>query len=513
MSQNDFTIANQTFPNTRADINSALQALASNNSGTSAPSTQFANQFWYNSTTNILYIRNEGNDADIPIMELDQTNDTVEYFKSDSVRTALIEFTDGDDALAIADGGALTVSTSLDMNGTELILDADADTSITVDTDDRIDFKVGGTDRAYLTTNHVGAIINRQNALPLFINGDMNITQRATSKTGITGTTLEVQDRFACVMGGAGTWTNTSDTDNPGGRFAKSNKWDCTATGSMEAGSVFAIRYIFEGQDLQLLKYGSGVAEKVTLAFWLKSPVTGTHIASLYQFDDNRQVSKAYTVSSADTWQKVVLDFPADTTGVIDNDNGAGMGIELAFRAGTNYSSGTLNTSWASYTAANQYVGQVDACASTSNNILLTGFQLEVGEYTSATLPYFQHESFGDSLARCQRYYQKSYTQGVFAGESSSLGIKITTGTNDGGGVAYNWQGLKCDMRAAPSVVAYTTAGVINRWTGASTSVGVGDKVATAASIGTAGFHMAISIGGASNVSQCYGHWVCSAEI
>ena len=166
MSQNDFTIANQTFPNTRADINSALQALASNNSGTSAPSTQFANQFWYNSTTNILYIRNEGNDADIPIMELDQTNDTVEYFKSDSVRTALIEFTDGDDALAIADGGALTVSTSLDMNGTELILDTDGDTSIHASTDDQIDIKIAGADDFKFTANTFTALSGSTISIP-----------------------------------------------------------------------------------------------------------------------------------------------------------------------------------------------------------------------------------------------------------------------------------------------------------------------------------------------------------
>ena len=67
----------------------------------------------------------------------------------------MIEFTDGDDALAIADGGALTVSTSLDMNGTELILDADADTSITADTDDQIDFKIGATDRVVLTPTKI----------------------------------------------------------------------------------------------------------------------------------------------------------------------------------------------------------------------------------------------------------------------------------------------------------------------------------------------------------------------
>jgi len=75
MSQNDFTIANQGFPAFRADLNSALQALASNSSGTSAPSTTFANMWWYDSANNIMYIRNEDNDAWIKFAELDQTND------------------------------------------------------------------------------------------------------------------------------------------------------------------------------------------------------------------------------------------------------------------------------------------------------------------------------------------------------------------------------------------------------------------------------------------------------
>ena len=70
---------------------------------------------------------------------------------STSIQTPLIEFTDGDNAISIADGGGVTIATSLDMNGTELILDADQDTSITADTDDRIDLRAGGTD-----TLHVG---------------------------------------------------------------------------------------------------------------------------------------------------------------------------------------------------------------------------------------------------------------------------------------------------------------------------------------------------------------------
>jgi hypothetical protein len=75
MSQNDFTIANQSFPAFRADLNSALQALASNNSGATEPSTTFANMWWYDSANNIMYIRNEDNDAWIKFAELDQAND------------------------------------------------------------------------------------------------------------------------------------------------------------------------------------------------------------------------------------------------------------------------------------------------------------------------------------------------------------------------------------------------------------------------------------------------------
>jgi hypothetical protein len=75
MSQNDYTIANQGFPAFRSDLNSALQAIATNNSGDTAPTTTFANMWWYNTLLNILYIRNEDNDDWIAFAELDQTND------------------------------------------------------------------------------------------------------------------------------------------------------------------------------------------------------------------------------------------------------------------------------------------------------------------------------------------------------------------------------------------------------------------------------------------------------
>lgn len=75
MSQNDFNIANQGFPATRADINSALQALASNSAGATEPSTTYAYQLWYDEGTDLLKMRNGDNDAWITLAEFDQTND------------------------------------------------------------------------------------------------------------------------------------------------------------------------------------------------------------------------------------------------------------------------------------------------------------------------------------------------------------------------------------------------------------------------------------------------------
>lgn len=77
MSQHDLTIANQGFPAFRSDLNDALQALGTLQSGTSAPATLFANMLWYDTTNNVLKMRNEDNDAWISLLTLDQSTDAV----------------------------------------------------------------------------------------------------------------------------------------------------------------------------------------------------------------------------------------------------------------------------------------------------------------------------------------------------------------------------------------------------------------------------------------------------
>lgn len=87
MSQHDFIIANQTASSARADINSALQALASNNSGASAPSTTYANMWWYDTGANILKQRNESNTAWVNVAYINQSTNKFEILDDTKVVT------------------------------------------------------------------------------------------------------------------------------------------------------------------------------------------------------------------------------------------------------------------------------------------------------------------------------------------------------------------------------------------------------------------------------------------
>jgi len=266
----------------------------------------------------------------------------------------------------------------------------------------------GGT---ALTSGFVNGSDPRPLSKPLIINGNMAVAQRGTSFADV-GDGVYTLDRFETQKNNDGAVTVTQEALTSGNAynagFRTALKCDVTtADGTLATTQRFQIQQIIEAQNLQSLKFGTASAEKLTLAFWVKATKTGTHIVRLFLYDDDRSVSASYTVSSSDTWEHKVLNFPADTTGVIDNNNGAGMQVNWFMGAGASFQSGTLATTWGTNTTANDAVGQVNGLDSTSNNFHLTGVQLEVGEYTSSTLPPFQHESYGDNLVRCQRYYYK----------------------------------------------------------------------------------------------------------
>ena len=247
-----------------------------------------------------------------------------------------------------------------------------------------------------LTNSQIGG---RRN---IVINGAMQVSQRGTTITGIGATSgVYSLDRYRFNVNGSGRATVTQSSVTPSG-FANSLKIDVTtAVSSLSAGNFFSVVQKFEGQDLQMLDKGTSDARTMTLSFYVKSNITGTYIIELFDFDNTRTISKSYTINSADTWEQKIILIDADTTGTLDDDNDASLQVTWWLAAGTTYSSGTLNTSWASNTNANRAVGQVNLLSSTDNEFLLTGVQLEVG----STATPFEHRSFVEELALCQRYF------------------------------------------------------------------------------------------------------------
>ncbi len=297
------------------------------------------------------------------------------------------------------------------------------------------------------------ADVREPNFRNIVINGNMAVSQRGTSTASITTDGYYTLDRWKTLLTTLGTWTQSQDTDVPtGSGFATSLKMDCTtADASPAAGDRMFIYQRFEGQNLQYLKKGTSSAVPLTLSFWVKSVLTGTYICELGDNDNSRKISKSYTISSASTWEKKTITFPADTTGTLDDDNANSLDVIWWLGAGTTYTSGSLNTSWnGSVADANRAVGQVNLASSTSNNFWITGIQLEAGSVATD----FEVISFGQNLLRCQRYFQKI--------DATGTNTIITTMQAYASDNAVGDLPTLTELRANPTL---STTGTFNAWT------------------------------------------------
>ena len=167
-------------------------------------------------------------------------------------------------------------------------------------------------------------------------------------------------------------------------------------------------------------------AKSVTLSFYVKSNKTGTYTAELFEDDNSRHISKTFSVSSSGTWEYKTITFEGDTSGAMNNDNGVGFFVLWHLGAGSNFTSGTLGTTWqANDTADRVSSSNVNLADTVGNYFQLTGVQLEVGEQATP----FEHRSFADELQRCQRYF---FAQQALAGEdyyAFGMGAAENSGT------------------------------------------------------------------------------------
>ena len=256
----------------------------------------------------------------------------------------------------------------------------------------------------------------------LIINGAMQVAQRGTSSSGKTSGGYYATDRWGITIDNMGTWTISQETDAPDGSgLTNSTKFLCTTADASPASGDASICFTrFEGQDLQFLEKGTSAAKSVTVSFWVKSSTTGTYILELYDNDNARHINKSYTINSSATWEKKEITFAGDTNSgdTFGNDANLSLIVNWWLGAGSAYQSGTLATSWQEYATADRVVGQVNVAGANNNYFQVTGVQLEVGSVATE----FEHRSFGEELALCQRYYYRA-ADGSIDTDEAGLGL------------------------------------------------------------------------------------------
>ncbi len=300
-----------------------------------------------------------------------------------------------------------------------------------------------GTCTLNATSNGGGQLANRN----VIINGAALVNQRG-DKTGTTTGGFGA-DRFQCVMNETGTLNIVQSSDSPNGFSYSHGLFQTTAQGSLDSNDLTAFRYNVEGFDVQRFKKGTSDAQQFTVSFFVKSvdqssyPVT--YILELRDPINTRSCCKSYTVTASNTWEYKTITFPADTTGAWTANNSKALEMNWFVAAGSNYTTGTLSTSWASTVTANRAAGlTANLSANTSNKFLISGVQLEVGSVATD----FEHRSFGQELALCQRYYYV-HVDGATSGSANEA---IGTGTWYNGSEFYTAIHFPTTMRTVPSL-------------------------------------------------------------
>jgi len=355
----------------------------------------------------------------------------------------------------------------------------------------------------------------------IIINGAMQVWQRTTAATS-AGNTYATVDRFAFGVNTDGAYTTEQSTDTPTGTGYSLKAQVTTADTSISSGQYAYMYHEIEAQNLQHLLYGTSAAKSITLSFWVKSNKTGIYTIILRKLSGTDcHLVYEYTIDSANTWEKKEITISptagstsiiTTSTGAISNDNARGIQLGWNFAFGSNYNGATNNT-WTTNTNHYATSNQVNWMDSTSNNFYLAEVQLEVGD----TATPFEHRSFGEELALCQRYYCKTYNYtdppGTNTGSSYWVGGSMAQTTTNTWGAVWDYPAT---MRALPTTTVYTAAGTSGQLqysSGSLTATGVvqefgkgSERVGffhngTASSL-TAGYGVTI-----------YGHIVADAEL
>jgi hypothetical protein len=276
------------------------------------------------------------------------------------------------------------------------------------------------------------------------INGDMRIDQRnagAAVTVNANSAFYPVDRFFGYGQTSDGVFTLQRSTTAPAGFTNSIIATITTDDASIGATQEYGISQIIEGFNVADLGWGTANAQTITLSFWVRSSVTGTHSGSLSNNAYNRAYAYSYTISAANTWEYKTITITGDTTGTWLSENNAGIRVRWNVGSGSTWL-GTAG-SWGS-SFLNGATGSVQLISTNGATMNLTGVQLEVG---SVATP-FERRPYGAELALCQRYF---YTIGGTA-LYEFVGAGCVSATN----TILIYVPMQVKMRAGPTL---TTAG------------------------------------------------------
>ena len=294
-----------------------------------------------------------------------------------------------------------------------------------------------------LTNGQIGGKRN------MIINGEMIISQRySTTSTAVTNASSFVLDRFRVnTTAGGGTSLNVQQVyGNPtNAPFGHPNSMKMTVATVDDGGSdsFNVVQTRLESFNTDHLAFGTSSAKTVALSFHVKSSLTGTFGGALVSGDFSKGYAFQYTIDSADTWEKKTITIVGDTTSTADSVYNRGSttsarGLVLYFDlgSGSNFEKSSANTWSTSGTGYGSRIsGNVKLCANNGADWSITGIQLEEG---SVATP-FEHRSFVEELALCQRYYI----------EEDGISMRNFTGGTIAVSIPHFW---KTTMRASPTI-------------------------------------------------------------
>ena len=263
-----------------------------------------------------------------------------------------------------------------------------------------LDRPVGSHGSQVMKSDNVGETFDlvqagRRNTI---INGDFRINQRGESAYAGVEYTL---DRWKFHRSTDGEFDIKQSTEAPSG-FSHSLHVDCrVASATVTSNSYARMRYFVEGYDCRKFGKGTQTPKNFCLSFYVKTNITGTYAVNL-QDHNSKIITRTYTVTD-DKWNRYTIVFPNSTANPITTTNTTGLEIQFMLIAGLNQTGGDARN-WGAWAANKQGDGHtVYLYSSTSNNLYLTGVQLEPGNQATP----FEHRSYTEELSLCQRYYYR----------------------------------------------------------------------------------------------------------